>query len=95
MIYLEINYAKWEKSSLEFKDKVTRQAQGQAKEGNIDWSSCWWAGGHFSSTFTVWSDAIANTKDTDMSVNHSWKDFKTFSLISGDNQLASWGASVD
>lgn len=36
MIYLEINYAKWEKSSLEFKDKVTRQAQGQAKEGNID-----------------------------------------------------------
>lgn len=30
-----------------------------------------------------------------MSVNRSWNDFKMFSLISDDNQLASLGASVD
>lgn len=30
-----------------------------------------------------------------MSVTHSWNDFKTFSLITDDNWLTTWGASVD
>lgn len=30
-----------------------------------------------------------------MSVTHSWNDFKTFSLITDDNWLTPWGASVD